>query len=96
ALMRSNGATLSATIATWGLNAALLACPITWVVLGILAFVVVVFVAVAAVNKFAGTSLTALGVIVGAVFAAVAAIQNVMIWLLNGCIAVNEGITNGW
>ncbi len=32
----------------------------------------------------------------GAVFAAVAAIQNVMIWLLNGCIAVNEGITNGW
>ncbi|KAK2204605.1 hypothetical protein XC19_05610 [Clostridioides difficile] len=96
ALMRSNGATLSATIATWGLNAALLACPITWGVLGILAFVVVVFVAVAAVNKFAGTSLTALGVIVGAVFAAVAAIQNVMIWLLNGCIAVNEGITNGW
>ncbi|WP_131043228.1 tape measure protein [Clostridioides difficile] len=96
ALMRSNGATLSATIATWGLNAALLACPITWVVLGILAFVVVVFVAVAAVNKFAGTSLTALGVIVGDVFAAVAAIQNVMIWLLNGCIAVNEAIANGW
>ncbi|UDN58235.1 tape measure protein [Clostridioides sp. ES-S-0010-02] len=96
ALMRSNGATLSATIATWGLNAALLACPITWVVLGILAFVVVIFVAVAAVNKFAGTSLTALGVIVGAVFAAVAAIQNVMIWLLNGCITVNEGIINGW
>ncbi|TQW53046.1 tape measure protein [Clostridioides difficile] len=96
ALMRSNGATLSATIATWGLNAALLACPITWVVLGILAFVVVVFVAVAAVNKFAGTSLTALGVIVGAVFAAVAFIQNIMIWLFNRCVDVNEGITNGW
>ncbi len=96
ALMRSNGATLSATIATWGLNAALLSCPIFWIIAGIIAFVVVVFVAVAAVNKFAGTSLTALGVIVGAVFAAVAAIQNVMIWLLNGCIAVNEGITNGW
>ncbi|HBH1340585.1 TPA: tape measure protein [Clostridioides difficile] len=90
------GETFAATAAQMGLNAALLACPITWVVLGILAFVVVVFVAVAAVNKFAGTSLTALGVIVGAVFAAVAAIQNVMIWLLNGCIAVNEGITNGW
>ncbi|WP_131037883.1 tape measure protein [Clostridioides difficile] len=96
ALMRSNGATLSATIATWGLNAALLACPITWVVLGILAFVIVVFVAVAAVNKFAGTSLTALGVIVGAVFAAVAFIQNIMIWLFNRCVDVNEGITNGW
>ncbi|HGZ2577687.1 TPA: tape measure protein, partial [Clostridioides difficile] len=80
----------------WIANEAMLACPIFWIVAGILAFVVVVFVAVAAVNKFAGTSLTALGVIVGAVFAAVAAIQNVMIWLLNGCIAVNEGITNGW
>ncbi|MDN9637822.1 tape measure protein [Clostridioides difficile] len=96
ALMRSNGATLSATIATWGLNAALLSCPIFWIIAGIIAFVVVVFVAVAAVNKFAGTSLTALGVIVGAVFAAVAFIQNIMIWLFNRCVDVNEGITNGW
>ncbi|HBF4438032.1 TPA: tape measure protein [Clostridioides difficile] len=96
ATMLQIGETFAATAAQMGLNAALLACPITWVVLGIIAFVVVVFVAVAAVNKFAGTSLTALGVIVGAVFAAVAAIQNVMIWLLNGCITVNEGITNGW
>ncbi|HGS8878973.1 TPA: tape measure protein [Clostridioides difficile] len=80
----------------WIANEAMLACPIFWIVAGILAFIVVIFVAVAAVNKFAGTSLTALGVIVGAVFAAVAAIQNVMIWLLNGCITVNEGIINGW
>ncbi|MFL8713115.1 tape measure protein [Clostridioides sp. GD02377] len=80
----------------WIANEAMLACPIFWIVAGILAFIVVIFVAVEAVNKFAGTSLTALGVIVGAVFAAVAAIQNVMIWLLNGCITVNEGIINGW
>ncbi|WP_107601685.1 tape measure protein, partial [Clostridioides difficile] len=82
--------------AQYGLNTAILACPIFWIIAGIIAFVVVVFVAVAAVNKFAGTSLTVLGAIVGAVFAAVAAIQNVMIWLLNGCIAVNEAIANGW
>lgn len=88
--------TAQATAAQWGFNAALLSCPIFWIIAGIIAFVVVVFVAVAAVNKFAGTSLTVLGVIVGAVFAAVATIQNIMIGLLNGCIAVNEGITNGW
>ncbi len=88
--------TQMATIAQYGLNTAILACPIFWIIAGIIAFVVVVFVAVAAVNKFAGTSLTVLGAIVGAVFAAVAAIQNVMIWLLNGCIAVNEAIANGW
>ncbi|HBF8571710.1 TPA: tape measure protein [Clostridioides difficile] len=96
ALMRANGATLSATIATWGLNAALLANPITWVVLGFLAFIVIIFVAVAAINKFAGTSLTVLGAIVGAAFAAAAFIQNIMIWLLNKCVDVNEGIANGW
>ncbi|HBF9236700.1 TPA: hypothetical protein KO258_003951, partial [Clostridioides difficile] len=92
----ATGATWMQVAAQYGLNAALYACPLTWIVLGFIAVIAVVFVAVAAINKFAGTSLTVLGVIVGAVFAAVAAIQNVMIWLLNGCIAVNEGITNGW
>ncbi|HBF2755986.1 TPA: hypothetical protein KN342_003951, partial [Clostridioides difficile] len=38
----------------WIANEAMLACPIFWIVAGILAFIVVVFVAVAAVNKFAG------------------------------------------
>ncbi|HBF5319439.1 TPA: tape measure protein [Clostridioides difficile] len=92
----ATGATWMQVAAQYGLNAALYACPLTWIALGFIAVIAVVFVAVAAINKFAGTSLTVLGVIVGAVFAAVAAIQNVMIWLLNGCIAVNEGITNGW
>ncbi|HBG2117996.1 TPA: tape measure protein [Clostridioides difficile] len=90
------GATWRQIAAQYGLNAALYACPLTWIVLGFIAIIAVVFMAVAAINKFAGTSLTVLGVIVGAVFAAVAAIQNVMIWLLNGCITVNEGIINGW
>ncbi|HCQ6057425.1 TPA: tape measure protein [Clostridioides difficile] len=92
----ATGATWMQVAAQYGLNAALYACPLTWIVLGFIAVIAVVFVAVAAINKFAGTSLTVLGVIVGAVFAAVAAIQNVMIWLLNGCIAVNEAIANGW
>ncbi|MCC0707396.1 tape measure protein [Clostridioides sp. ES-S-0190-01] len=90
------GATWRQIAAQYGLNAALYACPLTWIVLGFIAIIAVVFMAVAAINKFAGTSLTVLGVIVGAVFAAVATIQNVMIGLLNGCIAVNEGIANGW
>ncbi|HBF7205583.1 TPA: hypothetical protein KOU66_003815, partial [Clostridioides difficile] len=40
--------------------------------------------------------LTVLGAIVGAAFAAAAFIQNIMIWLLNKCVDVNEGIANGW
>ncbi|SJW51824.1 phage tail tape measure protein [Clostridioides difficile] len=92
----ATGATWMQVAAQYGLNAALYACPLTWIVLGFIAVIAVIFMVVAAINHFAGTSLTVLGAIVGAVFAAVAAIQNVMIWLLNGCITVNEGIINGW
>lgn len=88
--------TAQATAAQYGLNAALYACPLVWIVLGFIAVIAVIFMVVAAINKFAGTSLTVLGVIVGAVFAAVATIQNIMIWLFNRCVDVNEGIANGW
>ncbi|WP_032520871.1 hypothetical protein, partial [Clostridioides difficile] len=92
----ATGVTWMQVAAQYGLNAALYACPLTWIVLGFIAVIAVVFMVVAAINHFAGTSLTALGVIVGAVFAAVATIQNIMIGLLNGCIFVNEAIANGW
>lgn len=59
-------ATKTATGAQVGLNAALLACPITWIVGGIIALIAIVYAAVAAVNKFAGTSYSATGIIAGA------------------------------
>lgn len=40
ASMMQAGATLSATAAQWGLNSALLACPITWIVILIMALIV--------------------------------------------------------
>ncbi|HBG4576998.1 TPA: tape measure protein [Clostridioides difficile] len=94
ALMRANGATLSATIATWGLNAALLANPITWVVLGFLAFIVIIFVAVAAMNKFAGTSLSAIGVVTGALAGLTAFIINSVFFWVNVFISFAEFFTN--
>lgn len=69
----------SETVATGGLtaaqinfNAALLACPLTWIVLAIIALIAVIFIAVAAINHFAGTSYSAVGVVFG-VFAALGA-----------------------
>ena len=41
ASMMQAGATLSATAAQWGLNTALLACPITWIVILIIALIAV-------------------------------------------------------
>lgn len=79
----SAGATFAATVAQYGFNAALLACPITWIVIGVIAFVAAIYVAVAAVNKFAGTSISATGTICGVFTVAAAFIGNVLITLLN-------------
>lgn len=65
-------ATFTATAAQSGLNAALLACPLTWIVLAIVAVITVIYLAIAAINKAQGTTVSATGVIMG-VFATVAA-----------------------
>lgn len=83
ALMLQKGETFATTVAQHGLNAALYACPITWIILAIMALVGVFYLAIAAINKFAGTSLSATGMIVGAFFVAGAAIGNVVIALIN-------------
>lgn len=59
-------ATAAATAAQYGLNTALLACPITWIIILIIALIALFYAAVAAVNKFAGTSVSATGIIAGA------------------------------
>ncbi|MDK0695920.1 tape measure protein, partial [Clostridium perfringens] len=76
-------ATAIATAAQWGLNAALLACPITWIILAIILFIAIIYSAVAAVNHFAGTSLSATGLICGAFMATGAFIGNLLIALVN-------------
>lgn len=65
-------ATTAQTVAQMGLNTALLACPVTWIVLAVVAFVAAIYAAVAAVNHFAGTSVSATGLI-AAVFAVLGA-----------------------
>lgn len=83
AQMLSTGATFAATAAQHGLNAALYACPITWIILAIIALVVVFYVAVAAVNHFAGTSLSATGIIAGAFMVALAFVGNLFVGFFN-------------
>lgn len=66
ALAVETAATFAATVAQEGLNAALYACPLTWIVGLIVALVAVFYLAVGAVNYFAGTSISATGIIFGA------------------------------
>ena len=62
----ATGATLAETAAQLGLNSALLACPIVWIILLIIALIAIFYAAVGAINKFAGTSASATGLISGA------------------------------
>lgn len=86
AIEMSTGATFRATVAQHGFNAALLACPLTWIVIAIIAVVVAIFAAVAAVNKLKGTTYSATGIILGLIFMAGAFIWNTVIGVINGII----------
>lgn len=66
-----------------GLNAALYACPIVWIIVLIIALIALFYAAVAAVNKFAGTSVSATGIICGAFMVAAAFIGNLFVTLIN-------------
>ena len=77
-------AATAAEIATQnGLNAALYACPIVWIIVLIIALIALFYAAVAAVNKFAGTSVSATGIICGAFMVALAFIGNIFVALWN-------------
>ncbi|WP_253292740.1 tape measure protein [Intestinimonas sp. MSJ-38] len=76
-------ATAAATAAQYGLNTALLACPITWIIVLIIALIALFYAAVAAVNKFAGTSASATGIICGVFAMAGAFIGNLFVTLIN-------------
>ena len=89
-----NAATFSATVAQYGLNAALYACPITWIVIAVIALIAVFYAAVAAVNHFAGTSLSATGIICGAFAVAGAFILNLILGVVNFVISIGVEIYN--
>ena len=78
------------TRATWaeitaqnGLNAAMYACPIVWIIALIIALIAVFYMAIAMINKFTGTSVSATGIICGLVMVAVASIGNMFVALIN-------------
>lgn len=89
-----SGATFMATVQQYGFNAALAACPITWIVGGLILITALFYAGVAAVNHFAGTSISATGMIVGALFAAGALIGNLFIGGYNFLVGIWIDVTN--
>lgn len=79
ALAAQTGATISATAAQMGLNGAMYACPIVWIIMLIIALIAIFYAAVGAVNKFAGTSVSATGLITAAFAMLAASVMNLFV-----------------
>lgn len=79
-----------------GLNGALWSCPLTWIVLAIIAVIVVVYLAVAAINKWAGTSISATGIIAGAFNFVYGCIYNVIATIWDLILSFAEFFVNVW
>lgn len=76
-------AILLKTAAVWAWNAALAANPVVWVVIAIIALIAIIYLAVAAINDFTGSSISATGIIAGAFMVLGSAIYNVIAYLWN-------------
>lgn len=92
ALLLQSGATFAATVAQTGLNAAIYACPITWIILAIILVIVIFYAVVAAINTFAGTSVSATGIIFGAFAALGAGLYDIFLAVLDIVLGVFNGI----
>ena len=89
-------ATFAATGAMWGLNAALAANPIFLIIMAIILLIGILYLAVAAVNYFAGTSISATGIIAGAFMLLGTYIFNVIAYLWNIFASIAEFFVNVW
>lgn len=81
--MFAAGKTFAATVAQQGLNAALLACPITWIVVGVIALVAGIIALCNWIAKTTGVAATGFGVITGGINVAIQAVWNAMLVVAN-------------
>lgn len=95
-LMLQATATFILTLATQGLSVALMATPLGWVIAGLMIIVGAIFLGVAAFNRLAGTSHSAMGVIGGSVAVTGAFIMNIFLGLFNFVWGIGVTLYNGF
>lgn len=95
-LALSTGATFTATVAQEGLNSALLACPITWIVLGIIAIITVIILLCNWIAKSTGVAESWFGVLMGGMATAGAFIVNVIVGLINAMMELLMYMLTPW
>ena len=89
-------AIMGATIAQWYWNAAMMANPIGLIIAGIVLVIGLIYLVVAAINHFAGTSISATGIVAGAFMVLAAFIHNRIAYLWNIFASIAEFFVNVW
>lgn len=92
AQMMATGATFAETAAQQGLNAALMACPLTWIIMLILALIVVIFAVCNAIAKMTGIANSGFGVIMGCIFTVGALFKNLGLTVVNIALGIGNAI----
>lgn len=87
-------ATAAATAAQYGLNTAILSCPIFWIIILIIALIAIIIAVCNWIAKVTGVAQSGLGIICGALAVAGAFIGNLFITLINFVIDMFVGLWN--
>lgn len=85
-------ATAAATAAQYGLNTALLACPLTWIILLIIALIAAVIAVANYIASLGGTATTAFGVISGGVNVVIQFFKNLGLMVANIALGIGNAI----
>lgn len=85
-------ATAQATVAQTGFNTALMASPITWILIIIIAIIAAIYVVIAVINKVKGTAISATGVICGGINVVLQFFKNLGLSIANIALAIGYAI----
>lgn len=86
------GTTFAATVAQHGLNAALLACPLTWIILLIIAVIAAIIGVCQWIAKTTGVANSFFGVITGGINVAIHAVKNAGLFIANVALGIWEAL----
>ncbi|MFR4964003.1 MAG: tape measure protein [Streptococcus sp.] len=92
ALAAQTGATISATAAQLGLNGAMYACPIVWIIMLIIALIAIIFAVCSAIAKLTGVANSGFGVICGGVNVVIQFFKNLGLTVANIALGIGSAI----
>lgn len=90
--MMQAGATFAATAAQYGLNAALAACPLTWIIVLIIALIAIIYAVCQAIANMTGVANTGFGVITGGINVVIQFFKNLGLEVANIALGIGNAI----